>query len=158
MRAGFFQCLTANQASAEWTNTTEGKPLQPATKHKSSFIREIASFASSRPGLCSVSCCKYLQSLNKKLYSTLSRSTHVYKCVPANCCGLLAEKLRGGGGTLEWTGILPKAPSRYMLQKPELSADIRNYFSWFVQSTASDTSPYLTSGFLKSVHGFQILI
>ena len=45
--------------------------------------------------------CRRVVSLDKKLYSTLSLFTQVYKWVPAII-------MLGGGGTLRWTSIPPK--------------------------------------------------
>ena len=72
--------------------------------------------------------CRRVVSLDKKLYSTLSLLTQVYKWVPAIIM-LEGGVLEGGGGvTLRWTSIPSRRrsniPSRFMLQKPELSASL----------------------------------
>ena len=38
MRAGFFPCLTANQAGAGWRNTTGDTPLRPE-KHRKGSVK-----------------------------------------------------------------------------------------------------------------------
>ena len=75
------------------------------------------------PGLC-----RRVVSLDKKLYSTLSLFTQVYKWVP------VIIRLGGGGGlpcdglaSYPGVGGSSNIPSRFMLQKPELSAGMMGH-------------------------------
>ena len=79
------------------------------------------------------SLCRRVVSVDKKLYFALFFFTQVYKCVPAI---MMLEGVWGGGGgiTLRWTSIPSRGssniPSRFMLQKPELSAGLMD--TWLV--------------------------
>ena len=68
--------------------------------------------------------CRRVVSLDKKLYSTLSLFTQVYKWVPAII-------MLGIGVTLQWTSIPSRGssniPSRFMLRKLELSAGLMGH-------------------------------
>ena len=69
------------------------------------------------PGNCHVS---FLVSFDKKLYFALPLFTQVYKWVPAGVTLRWASiPSTGGGGS--------NIPSRFMLQKPELSAGLMDH-------------------------------
>ena len=75
--------------------------------------------------------CRRVASSNKKFYSTLSLFAQVYKWVPA----IIMLGGGGGGVTLRWTSIPSRGvatcniPSRFMLQKPELSASLLGHLA-----------------------------
>ena len=84
--------------------------------------------------------CRRVVSLDKKLYSTLSLFTQVYKWVMA---------IIMLGVTLQWTRIPPRGSSNiprcFMLQKPELSASLMRLLAHM------QTLPYLYFTFTSNV-------
>ena len=87
------------------------------------------------------SLCRRVVSLDKKLYSTLSLFTQVYKWVPAI--------IRLGGnphnGLASHPGGNSNIPSRIMLQRPELSAGLMGLLAYYADFSFTFYSGSFTS-------------